>query len=80
MRIIDAKKAGAQAFKNGKGRAPALNQAFLFAACESDTDTAELLGAYLSGWDVAKLANAAQKIGIASAPSAKALQEIEEGA
>jgi hypothetical protein len=57
MDTNQARKAGVDAFKNGRPCAPALNQAFLVAACASDTDTSDLLSAYLNGWTVANLAS-----------------------
>lgn len=74
MNAGQARKAGAEAFKNGRAMAPALNQAFLVAACESDVATTELLVAYVNGWTVAHLACNAIDAGM---PSIKTLAEIE---
>jgi len=57
MNEQQAKFEGLKSFELGKGRAPALNNAFIVAACASKTDTALLLKAYLFGWDIANLAN-----------------------
>ena len=60
MKVDDAKRAGAQAFLAGLGRAPALNQDFTVAACaaarEGGQSLVDLLGAYGTGWTVAQLA------------------------
>jgi hypothetical protein len=56
MKIKEAHQAGAQAFAAGKMRAPALNQAFIVAACNSPTNTVKLLKAYNDGWTLAMLA------------------------
>ena len=57
MQIIEAKRAGIKAYQEGRKSAPALNNAFIRAACESETDTANLLAAYSSGWHIANLAH-----------------------
>lgn len=74
MNAIQARKAGAEAFKNGRPSAPALNQDFLVAACSSEVDTHELLAAYANGWMIAHLASCAID---ADMPSLKALKKIE---
>lgn len=56
MTEAQAKKEGAKAQQAGKPNAPALNQAFLMAACASPIQTMLLLDAYLRGWTVAMLA------------------------
>lgn len=58
MNIQQAKLAGLKAFESGKNRAPALNQQFLKDACGHGI-TADLMSAYIKGWDVANLANKA---------------------
>lgn len=75
MNINDAKKAGAQAFLNGKHRAPALNQKFLRLACSSETQTPKLLEAYCYGWDIACLSDNAA---LPTMPSIKIFNEIFE--
>ena len=47
MTEIQAKKKGAKARKEGRPNAPALNQKFIVATCESAVDTVKLLKAYL---------------------------------
>jgi hypothetical protein len=54
--LEDAYDAGKAAFAAGKGRAPALDPAFIKRACDDPEDTALLLGEYLRGWDCANLA------------------------
>jgi hypothetical protein len=78
VNISEAKKAGVKAFNEGRQVAPALNQAFLFDACASSVDTAELLAAYTKGWTVAKLAAAATAVGMTGAPSIAALANITD--
>lgn len=56
MQIIEVKRAGIKAYQDGRKSAPALNKAFIKAACESETDAANLLAAYSSGWHIANLA------------------------
>ncbi len=73
MTVCDAQKAGLQAFKNGLGRAPALNKGFTAAACASGTKLVDLLDAYLHGWTIGMLAeNATPDI-----PSAQERARIE---
>lgn len=72
MNVKQAQKAGVAAFSEGRKMAPALNNAFITAACKSETDTCELLGAYNHGWTIANLAAAA----IPGAPSLSSLAEI----
>lgn len=54
-----ASKHGVQAYKAGKGRAPALNQEFATAACKgsSTKQVIALLDAYTHGWTIASLAD-----------------------
>jgi hypothetical protein len=73
MNIQQAKKEGAKAYLNGKKSAPALNQEFLIAACKSELDTAELLAAYIYGWDIANLATNAP---IPTMPSIRIFNDI----
>jgi phage-related minor tail protein len=56
MTTDDAMKAGAMAYTQGTPAAPALNAAFIAAACASAVPTAALLDAYGRGWTVAHLA------------------------
>lgn len=72
MNTNQAKQQGAAAFKAGKGRAPALNQAFLREACSTGNSVA-LMDAYMHGWTVAMLADGAP----ADMPSARELSAIE---
>jgi len=72
MNTTQAKQQGAAAFKAGRPMAPAMNQAFLAAACKTDNLTA-LLKAYINGWTVAMLADGAP----ADMPSARELAAIE---
>lgn len=72
MNTTQAKQQGASAFKAGKGRAPALNQAFLVAANAAGS-LLELMKAYTHGWTIASLANSAA----ADMPSVRELAEIE---
>lgn len=72
MNTMQAKAQGAAAFKEGKGRAPALNQEFLVAA-DAAGNLLELMKAYTHGWTIASLANGAA----ADVPSVRELAEIE---
>lgn len=74
MQIIQAQQSGVAAYRAGQGRAPALNQVFIAAACASATSTASLLQAYLYGWDIANLANGS---GDPTMPSVITLAEID---
>lgn len=74
MTEIQAKKEGAQARKDGRPRAPSLNQKFIVAACASAVSTVKLLEAYLRGWTVAMLAEDATDPNM---PSVRELAEIE---
>jgi hypothetical protein len=60
MTIDEAKRAGANAFIAGLGRAPALNHGFTTDAIASARETGgkltDLLAAYGTGWTVANLA------------------------
>lgn len=69
-----AAKEGAKAQQAGKPNAPALNQAFLAAACASSIKTALLLDAYLRGWSVGMLATNTKD---PSMPSVQALAAIQ---
>ena len=73
MTTIQAEQAGVKAFNDGRQMAPALNQAFLVAACKSETSTTELLTAYIHGWTIAHLAKDAP---IPTMPSVKELERI----
>lgn len=73
MNIQQAKKEGAKAYLSGKKSAPALNQNFLIAACNAESDTAALFAAYIYGWDIAYLANNAP---IPTMPSIKKFNDI----
>lgn len=72
MNIKQAQQAGVEAFNEGRKMAPALNNAFISAACASETDTCALLDAYTHGWTIANLSSAA----IPGAPSTARLAEI----
>lgn len=74
MTEAQAKKEGVKAQQAGKPNAPALNQAFLAAACASPIDTALLLDAYLRGWSVGMLAD---KTNDSSMPSVRELAAIQ---
>lgn len=77
MNLNQAKLAGLKAFEAGQGRAPALNQAFTKQAMnQAETKLVDLLGAYLHGWDIGNLAEAAP----AGAPSIAARAAILEAA
>lgn len=76
MNTAQAKQQGAAAFKSGKGRAPALNQAFLKAASAAGNLVA-LMDAYMHGWTIAMLADGATDN---SMPSVRELAEIEAAA
>jgi len=54
LTVQEAFTAGMDAFKTGRGRAPALNAHFIKLAC-AEPDTSDLLGEYLRGWDRANL-------------------------
>lgn len=73
MNIAQAKQQGAAAFKSGKGRAPALNAAFLKEASASG-NLCKLMDAYMHGWTIAMLADGVKD---ASMPSVRELAEIE---
>jgi len=73
MNAAQAKQQGAAAFKAGKGRAPALNQAFIRAASASGKLT-QMMDAYMNGWTVAMLADGVTD---SKMPSVRALAEIE---
>lgn len=73
MEIIDAKKAGVQAYRDGRGRAPALNQKFIAAACGSG-QVLNMLDAYLYGYDIANLADGMSDLDM---PSVKSLALID---
>ena len=76
MQIIDAQRAGIKAFEAGKGRAPALNNDFVRAACDqSAVPVATLCGEYMYGWDIAQLA----KNAMPGAPSLVAYKNILKG-
>ena len=51
-----AERTGVLAFQGGKPMPPALNNAFIEAACHSPIKTVALLDAYIHGWTVASLA------------------------
>lgn len=55
MNTTEAREAGKKAFADGRMAVPALNQAFIVAACKSATDTVALLDAYSEGWHAANL-------------------------
>jgi hypothetical protein len=73
MNTKQAQQQGALAFKDGKGRAPALNLTFLASASESG-DLLGLMDAYTHGWTIAMLAN---DVPDKSMPSVRELEEIE---
>lgn len=73
LTIAQVKKIGVQAYRDGKGRAPAANPAFpMSEACKSG-QLIEMLDAYTAGWTYAQLAENA----IPGSPSIAALAEIE---
>lgn len=74
MTVIQAKKEGAKARKEGKSNVPALNQKFIDAACASSVSTVKLQDAYLRGWTVAMLA---EGVSDPRMPSVRELAEIE---
>lgn len=45
-----ARAEGKKVFESNRESAPALNQAFLKAACDSENSTVELFKAYTQGW------------------------------
>ena len=57
MNVNDAFKAGVDAFKAGKGRAPALNHDFSRRCVLAERGVNKLLDAYLRGWDLANLSD-----------------------
>jgi fructose-specific phosphotransferase system IIC component len=77
MDILQATKIGAQAFAEGRGRAPALHPTFTASACaaarEGGVGLVALLDGYLRGWTVAMLADAAP---LPDMPSVIALRAI----
>lgn len=72
MNTTQAKQAGAAAFKAGKGRAPALNQAFITEAAAGNI--CKLMDAYIHGWTIAMLADG---VADSSMPSVHELAQIE---
>lgn len=77
MNLAQARLAGLKAFDANTGRAPALNRAFIDRAFrQSESRLVDLLDAYLYGWDIASLANAA----LPGAPSIEARAAILEAA
>lgn len=56
MNKANAAKAGVQAYRDGRGRAPALNQKFLMAASASG-ELLKMMDAYMHGWTIAMLAD-----------------------
>jgi hypothetical protein len=73
MNTKQAQHQGASAFKNGKSRAPALNQAFMAQAFADSVDSIAAMRAYIDGWTYAMLADGAP----ADMPSVMKLAEIE---
>lgn len=73
MNTTAAQKAGVQAFKDGKGVAPALNTAFLKAAAATGK-LMDMMNAYTHGWTVAMLAD---KAPLDTMPSVRELAAIE---
>lgn len=71
MNSKQATQQGAQAYKSSKGRAPALNQAFLIAA-NATGNLSTLMADYIYGWDIASLADGAP----ADMPSAVELSAL----
>ena len=72
MNIKQAQQSGVNAYHEGRDAAPALNQAFLKAACESRTNTADLFDAYNHGWTIAMLTDEA----LPTAPSVAEMVRI----
>lgn len=68
-----ATKAGVHAYRDGRGRAPAMNKSFLVAASASG-ELVKMMDAYMHGWTIAMLAD-----GIAdqNMPSVVELAKIE---
>lgn len=56
MTVTEAQKQGVQAYQNGLGKAPALNQAFVKAALDSGKFV-KMAEAYIWGWTIAMLAD-----------------------
>ncbi len=75
MNTNQAARQGVEAFRAGKGRAPALNQAFLVAAAATGNLLC-LMDAYTNGWTVAMLA---QDAPLPTMPSIASLAEIMAG-
>jgi hypothetical protein len=71
MNAKQAKQAGVAAYQAGKGRAPALNQAFLREACATG-DLCTMMDCYSNGWTIAHLADGASD----DMPSVQTLREI----
>ncbi|ATG93122.1 hypothetical protein CQB05_02890 [Paracidovorax citrulli] len=76
MQISEAKMAGVEAFRAGKGRAPALNPGFVTRAIEAG-NLLNLMDAYLHGWTIASLAHDAP---LPTMPSVVELAQIEAAA
>lgn len=76
MQINEAKMAGVEAFRAGKGRAPALNPGFTVRALEAG-NLLNLMDAYLHGWTIASLAHDAP---LPTMPSVIELARIEAAA
>lgn len=57
MNEKQARKEGVKAYADGRKKAPALNQAFLIAACKAEVKTVSLLEAYTHGWTIAMLSD-----------------------
>lgn len=72
MNTTQAKQAGIVAYKAGKGRAPALNMAFLEAASASGKLVA-MMEAYSEGWTLAMLADGCEDENMPSVKAVKAL-------
>lgn len=71
MTVTEAQKQGVQAYRDGLGKAPALNGAFTKAACASGRFT-KMAEAYLYGWTIAMLADGAPE----GTPSVGVLAQI----
>lgn len=73
MNKANATKAGVQAYRDGRGIAPALNQRFLVAASASG-ELVTMMDAYMHGWTIAMLADG---ISDQNMPSVVELAKIE---
>lgn len=73
MNTTQAKQQGVAAFESGKGRAPALNTAFIAEAAATGNLCA-LMDAYMHGWTIAMLADG---VNDRAMPSVRELAQIK---